>query len=309
MPAPPLALPPIGTWTGSLRSVPIGEARDLAAELEALGYGAMWFPESDGRDVFVLLALLLSATERLLGGTAVATIHARDAIAMTSAAKALTEAFPERVLVGLGVSHRPLVETMRGHTYERPLATMRRYLDAMDAASYSAVEPPTPVRRLLAALGPRMLALAADRTDGVIPYLVPPEHTAVARAAVGDERSVCTVQAVVLEADRDRALDVGRRCHTAFYMHLPNYTTNLLRLGFTEADLADGGSDRLVDGVVAWGSPARILRRIQEHFDAGADHVCVQVIADGPVTPPVAVWRELAPALREIAAVRTGRGR
>jgi probable F420-dependent oxidoreductase len=304
MTAPRLTLPAIGAWTGALRTVPIGEARELAAELEALGYGAMWFPESDGRDVFVLLALLLSATDQMVGGTAVANIHARDAIAMASAAKALTEAFPERALIGLGVSHQPLVEGMRGHVYERPLATMRAYLDAMDAASYTAVEPPTPVRRLIAALGPRMLALAAQRSDGVIPYLVTPEHTAVARAAMADGQAVCSVQAVVLEADRSRALDLGRRAHTAFYMQLPNYTNNLLRLGFSEDDLTGGGSDRLVDAVVAWGSPDDIVRRIRDHFDAGADHVCVQVISDDPTRPPVAVWRELASPLRELGASR-----
>jgi probable F420-dependent oxidoreductase len=305
MTAPRPILPAIGAWTGALRTVPIGEARELAAELEAMGYGAMWFPESDGRDVFVLLALLLSATEHMVGGTAVANIHARDAIAMSSAAKALTEAFPERALIGLGVSHQPLVEGMRGHVYERPLATMRAYLDAMDAASYTSVEPSTPVRRLIAALGPRMLALAAERSDGVIPYLVTPEHTAVARAAMADGQVVCSVQAVVLEADRARALDIGRRSHTAFYMQLPNYTNNLRRLGFSEDDLAGGGSDRLVDAVVAWGSPEDVTRRIRDHFDAGADHVCVQVISDDATQPPIAAWRALAPALQEVAGLRS----
>src|ERR1700722_8039118 len=181
----PLQLAPIGIWTGALDVVPAAQAQELAAELEELGYGAVWLPEVAGRDVMVHLALLLSATQRLVGATGIASIWARDAVTMTAAVKGLTEAFPERVLVGLGVSHHTLVEDLRGHSYEKPLTAMRAYLDALDKAPYTAFRPTTPVHLALAALQPKMLALAGERTDGAHTYLVPPEHTVDARKAVG----------------------------------------------------------------------------------------------------------------------------
>src|ERR1700722_6961101 len=161
-----LQLAPIGIWTGALDVVPAAEAQELAAELEELGYGAIWLPEVAGRDVMVHLALLLSVTRKLVGATGIASIWARDAVTMTGGVKGLTEAFPERVLIGLGVSHHTLVEGLRGHQYEKPLAAMRAYLEAMDAAPYTAFRPSTPVHRVLAALGPKMLALSAEKTDG-----------------------------------------------------------------------------------------------------------------------------------------------
>lgn len=276
----------------------MAQSLDLAAELESLGYGALWFPEANSRDVFVNIGLVLAATETLMGGTAIANIWARDALAMEAAARTLTEAFPERFVLGLGVSHQPLVDHMRGHRYEKPLAMMRAYLDHMDAVDYSAHPPSTPVRRLLAALGPRMLDLAAERTDGVVPYLVTPEHTVIARAAVGDG-VVAPMQAVVLDEDPERGRAVARSAHTAYYMRLPNYTNNLLRLGFEPDDFLDGGSDRLVDALVAHGPIEHIVQRLQEHIDAGADHVGVYVIASDPA-PPITQWRELAPALAEL---------
>jgi probable F420-dependent oxidoreductase len=296
-----LQLAPIGIWTGALDAVPAAEAQELAAELEELGYGAIWLPEVAGRDVMLHLALLLSATQRLVGATGIASIYARDAVTMTGGVKGLTEAFPERVLLGLGVSHHTLVEGLRGHTYDRPLGAMRTYLEAMDKAPYSAFRPVTPVRRALAALGPRMLALSAEKTDGAHTYLVPPEHTEGARKELGSVPLLCAEQAVLLETDPIRAREIGR-AHTAVYVRLPNYQNNLQRLGFSDADFADGGSDRLVDTIVAWGDEEAIVRRVRAHLDAGADHVCVQALAAGPREVPAGQWRALAPALCDGAA-------
>ncbi len=295
-----LPLAPVGIWTAALDVVGAGQAQDLAAELEDLGYGAIWLPEVAGRDVMAHLALLLSSTRRLVGATGIASIWARDAVTMTGGVKGLTEAFPERVLLGLGVSHHTLVEELRGHDYEKPLAAMRTYLDAMDASPYTAFRPTTPVHRMLAALGPKMLALAAERTDGAHSYLVPPEHTDLARKQLGAGPMLCVEQALLLEADRDRAREIGR-AHTSAYVRLPNYQQNLRRLGYADADFVDGGSDRLVDAIVAWGNQEALLDRVQAHFDAGADHVCVQALPARPRDVPTEQWRILAPPLMELA--------
>lgn len=294
-----LALPRLGIWTGSLDAVPLAEACDHAAEIERLGYGALWVPEVAGRDVFVGLGAILRSTDQLVGATGIASIWARDAVAMTGAAKALTEAFPERVLLGLGVSHHSLVEGLRGHEYRRPLEAMRSYLEAMDASPYTAYRPTTPLRRVLAALGPRMLDLAAERTDGAHTYFVTPEHTATARARLG-ERLLCVEQAVLVETDPIRAREIGR-AHTAIYVVLPNYQASLRRMGFEDTDFADGGSDRLVDAIVAWGDEATIAGRVGEQFAAGADHVCVQPLTAERRSVPATQWRTLAPALRDAA--------
>jgi probable F420-dependent oxidoreductase len=300
-----LPLAPIGIWTGDLDVVPAAAAQELAAELEELGYGTIWLPEVAGRDVMVHLALLLSATHRLVGATGIASIWARDAVTMTGAWRGLTEAFPERVILGLGVSHEHLVERLRGHRYARPLTAMRAYLAAMDRSPYTAFRPTTPAHRLLAALGPQMLALAAERTDGAHTYLVPPEHTAWARNELGAGPLLCAEQAVLLETDRARAREIGR-AHTAVYVRLPNYQNNLRRLGFTDDDFADGGSDRVVDALVAWGDENALLRRVRAHLDAGADHVCVQALPPGRRQVPSQQWRKLAPALRAIATSARG---
>ena len=298
--APPLRLSTVGVWTGALDVVPAGRARELAAELEELGYGAVWIPEVAGRDVFVHLALLLSATSRLVGATGIANIWGRDAVTMVGAAKGLAEAFPERALIGLGVSHKNLVEGLRGHDYDKPLSAMRTYLERMDASPYTALRPTTPMRRVLAALGPKMLQLASERTDGAHPYFVPPEHTATARQTLGAGPLLCPEQAVLLETDPAAAREIGRR-HTAIYVAQPNYANNLRRLGFTEEDLEGGGSDRLVDAIVAWGSAEDVVARVQAHLDAGADHVSVQALTASFRDVPDAQWRELAPALVGLA--------
>lgn len=292
-------IPPIGIWTGALEVVPARRAQELAAELEELGYGVVWIPEVAGRDPFVHLTLLLSATDRLIGATGIANIWARDAVTANGAIRGLTEAYPERVLVGLGVSHRNLVSDLRGHNYAKPLTAMREYLDRMDAAPYTSFRPTTPVRRVLAALRPKMLRLAAERTDGAHPYFVTPEHTAKAREILGAEPLLCPEQAVVLESDPDKARAIGRE-YTKVYLGQPNYVNSILELGFTEDELANGGSDRFVDSLVAWGDVEAIVARVRAHLDAGADHVAVQALPSQKRGVPDQQWRELAPALTEL---------
>jgi probable F420-dependent oxidoreductase len=292
-------IPRIGIWTGALDTVPASRSRELAAELEELGYGAVWLPEVAGRDPFVHLALILSATRTLIGATGIANIWARDAVATSGAVKGLTEAFPERMLLGLGVSHQNLVGDLRGHNYDKPLTAMRNYLDGMDKAPYLAQRPTTPVRRVLAALRPRMLRLAAERTDGAHPYFVTPEHTARARETLGAGPLLCPEQAVVLESDPDSARAIGRE-YTKVYLSQPNYVNSILELGFTEADLADGGSDKFVDALVAWGDADQIVARVREHLDAGADHVAVQALPATKRGVPEEQWRDLAPALMSL---------
>jgi probable F420-dependent oxidoreductase len=295
-----LALPHVGLWTGALDCVPATRARELAAELEGLGYGALWVPEVAGRDPFVHLALLLSATERMIGATGIANIWARDAVATSCATKALTEAFPERVLVGLGVSHANLVGGLRGHHYDKPLTAMREYLDGIDGAPYTAERPRTPVRYVLAALRPRMLRLAGERTEGAHPYFVTPEHTAQARETLGAGPLLCPEQAVLLETDPVKAREIGRR-YTTTYLGQPNYRTMITELGFAEEDLADGGSDAFVDALVAWGDEDTILARVRAHLDAGADHVAVQMLPASKRAVPEDQWRALAAPLAALA--------
>jgi probable F420-dependent oxidoreductase len=213
---------------------------------------------------------------------------------MASGQKTLSEAYPGRFLLGLGVSHVPLVEQLRGHGYEKPVPKMTAYLDAMDVAPYDSVPPPS-TSRVLAALGPKMLQLAAKRADGAHPYNVPPEHTKMARQMMGAGPLLCPEQAVALEANPSKAREIARK-FLDIYLGLPNYTNNFLRLGYTEEDCRNGGSDRLVDGIVAWGDLETILRRVREHHDAGADHVCIQVITANPKSL-LDEWRELAGAL------------
>jgi probable F420-dependent oxidoreductase len=227
--------------------------------------------------------------------TGIAGIYSRDAMTTAAAQKTLAEAYPDRFLLGLGVSHQVMVEAIRGNDYAKPYSAMRDHLDRMDGALFLAAPPTAPPKRVLAALRPRMWQLAAERADGALTYFVPPEHTASARDVLGPDRLLCVEQAVVFETDRARAHEIART-HTRTYTPLPNYTNNLRRFGFDDDDFADAGSDRLVDAIVAWGDMEAILAHIQAHHDAGADHVCIQVI-DGGTAPPVAAWRALAHAL------------
>ena len=291
-----IELKPIGIWTAQLDHQPAAKAKEAAAELEQLGFGAIWFPESVGREALTHAALLLGATRRIVIATGIANIYARDPVTMAAAQKTLAEAYPERFLLGLGVSHIPLVEQIRGHTYGKPVVSMRAYLDRMDRAPYRAVPPPVRPIRVLAALGPKMLRLAAERADGAHPYFVPPEHTRRAREILGSDRLLAVEQAVVLETDAVKARETAR-LHTSTYLKLPNYVNNLRRLGFKDEDLVDGGSDRLVDAIVAWGDMNAVIDRVRAHQSAGADHVCIQALPSEPQALPLSQWRELASAL------------
>jgi probable F420-dependent oxidoreductase len=274
----------VGVWSW-LPAAGLDQAVEAAAELERLGYGAFWFPESPGS--FDIARALLEGTSRLVAATGIVSIWKHPPAESAAAQRELTAAHPGRFLLGLGVSHAFLVEG----EYRRPLAKMREYLDELDTA-----DPPVPAsERVLAALGPRMLELARDRSAGAHPYLVTPEHTRRAREILGPDRLLATEQAVVLEADPQRARALGRQ-HLAVYLQAPNYTSNWLRLGFAEEDLADGGSDRLVDALVAWGDPDAIRERVARHHDAGADHLCLQVVT-GEFRAPLEEWRALASIL------------
>jgi probable F420-dependent oxidoreductase len=285
----------IGIWTFQLDLVPANRATELVAELEELGFGAVWVPEAVSREAFTNAALLLRGGNDIVVATGIASIYGRDPMTAAAAHKTVCEAYPGRFLLGLGVSHAPMVEGIRGHDYSKPYSAMKDYLDKMDSALFIGVEPSEPSARALAALGPKMLQLAADRTLGAHSYFVPPEHTAVARETMGPDALLAVELAVVLEPDPSRAREIAKN-HTQIYTPLPNYTNNLRRFGFGDDDFVGAGSDRLIDAIVACGDIDTVAERVRAHHDAGADHVCIQVIQDlGP--PPVDAWRELAAIL------------
>jgi probable F420-dependent oxidoreductase len=292
-----LPLGSTGVWTTKLDALPAARAQETAAELEELGFAAIWFGESMGREAFTQAALLLAGTRQIVIATGIANIYGRDPVTTAAAQKTLAEAYPNRFLLGLGVSHIPLVEELRGHRYDKPVATMRRYLDAMDQAPYRGASPATKPLRILAALGPQMLRLAAERADGAHPYNTPPEHTAQAREVLGPEALLCPEQAVILETNPAKARAVARR-FLALYLTLPNYTNNFLRLGFTESDFASGGSDKLIDAVIAWGDLKTVMKRVDQHLAAGADHVCIQVLTENQIEFPLQEYREIASGVR-----------
>lgn len=285
----------IGIWSGELRFGDEGEKREAMAELEELRYTAAWIPDVGG-DVFGALRDLLDASASMVAATGILNLWMHEASDVGEGFAALEADFPGRTLLGIGVSHHLLIDTTHPGEYAKPLARTRAYLDRLDAASPTVASS----RRVLAALGPKMLDLARDRAAGAHPYLVTPEHTAVARAALGDGPLLAPEQHVVLETDAERARAVARE-GLGVYLQLPNYVNNWRRLGFTEDDFADGGSDKLVDHVVVWGDEATIAARVQAHIDAGADHVCVQAVTGAEHTDfPRAEWRALAPALVDL---------
>lgn len=291
-------LPPlkkIGIWTGAFEQQTAAKVKGAVAELEQLGYGAVWFMEAFGRESLTQAALLLSASSHIVVATGITNIYGRDPLTAAAAQRTLSEAYPERFVLGLGVSHIPLVEQLRGATYEKPVAKMTSYLDAMDKAPYASVAPEK-TYRVLAALGPKMLELSAKRTDGAHTYNVTPEHTKSARQIVGKGPLLCVEQAVVLESDPSKARKIAR-AFLGFYLTLPNYTNNWLRLGFTEDDCKGEASDRLLDAIVAWGDMDAIRSRIDAHLAAGADHVCIQALNADPKSLPMREWQTLAKAL------------
>ncbi|MCP3857666.1 MAG: LLM class F420-dependent oxidoreductase [Actinomycetia bacterium] len=284
-----------GVWTSLLDLHPTGQVREVVAELDDMGWGALWRPESSGRDPLVSAALWLDACPRMAVATGIAQTYARHPLTTMAAGRTLDEAFPGRFLLGLGVSHAPMVEGVRGLDYSTPLRDMEEHLDAMDAAPFTGFGPDGRPPRILAALGPKMLALSATKADGAHPYFATPEHTAQAREIIGPDKFLAPEHMVLLETDPDRARRVARD-NMARYLALPNYANNLKRLGFTDDDISSV-SDRLVDAIVLWGDLDSIVARVREHLDAGADHVCVQALVEDPADLPLDNWRRLAEAL------------
>jgi probable F420-dependent oxidoreductase len=255
-------------------------AAAFAKRVEDRGYGALWIPEGRGRNALVLSSWLLCHTKRLIVATGIANIYARDPVAMAGGQRTLAEQSDGRFLLGVGVSHRPTVEGVRGHTYGKPVPTMRAYLQAMREAPYGAPQPSARPLTIVAALGPRMMALSSELADGAHPYNTTPEHSAQARTILGPGKLLCPEVWVLLETDRVKARSTARRTLSR-YLQLENYVNGWRRQGFGDADLAGGGSDRFLDAMVAWGDEGAIRARIQQHWDAGADHVCIQ-----PISPP-----------------------
>jgi probable F420-dependent oxidoreductase len=253
------------------------QLRDLVRTVENHGYSNLWYPEARGYESMSLAAYLLSCSEKLVIGSSIANIYARDSYTALRATASLNALYGGRFILGLGVSHIPMVEGLRGHRYDKPLSAMSAYLDGINKLAPSGEPPPV----VVAALGPKMLALSGAKSRGAVPYNVTPQHTAEAAAILGPSKWLAVEQKVTLETDPAKARALGRK-ELARYMVLPNYRNNWLRLGFTEAELADGGSDRFIDAMVLWGDADTIKRGLRAHFAAGATHVCLQPVhADG----------------------------
>lgn len=289
----------VGIWTGQLDLQPASRAREVAAELDELGYGALWVPEAVGRDAINHAGVLLDATERMVVATGIANVYNRLPGVAAMAQRLLADDSGGRFLLGLGVSHGPMVEGMLHQSWDKPLSYMRSYLEALDAAFIVSPAPAEDPPRVLAALGPKMLELAATRAWGAHTYFVPVEHTPVAREHLGDGPMLLVEQAAVLSTDPEAARAAARK-HMRTYLTLPNYVNNLRRLGWDDDDLGDSGSDALVDALVAWGEPDTIAARVQSHLDGGADHVCIQVLDADVTALPLDAWRELAPAVLDL---------
>ncbi len=288
----------IGLWAADFDLQPMTKAQEAIAQVEEMGYGAVWVPEAVIREPFASTALLLSATKKMVLATGIASLHARTAQTMQAGWKTLTEAFPDRFLLGIGVSHAPMVQGVHKGTYDKPYTTMVEYLDAMDNGIFFGAAPTTAPQRVLAALGPKMLKLSAERGAGAHPYFTPVEHTAFARETMGADALLAPELAVVLETDSSKAREIARKYMTT-YTRLPNYTNNLKRFGFTEEEIVHQ-EDRLVDAIVAWGSIDSVVAAVKGHLDAGADHVCIQVLTDKPGSLPMREWQELADATRSL---------
>lgn len=279
-----------GIWSSALRYGDPARIAEAATELEALGYSALWIPDVGG-DLFSSVEVLLGATTRVTVATGILNLWMHSPEETAAEHHRLSVEHGDRFLVGIGVSHAPLIDAKEPGRYRKPLTAMAGFLDGLDSAPV----PLAAERRVLAALGPKMLELARTRAAGAHPYNVTVEHTAAARAAVGDGALVLPELAVALTTERDTAHRLGR-AHLEHYLALPNYTNNLRRLGFGDDDFAGGGSARLIDALVAWGDEATIRARVDEHRAAGADHVCVQALSD-EAPFPMAAWRALGPAL------------
>jgi probable F420-dependent oxidoreductase len=275
--------------------LPTPDLRRAVAEIEAMGFGTIWIGESIGREPFAACAIILEATRHVTVATGIANIWVRDATAMMNGSRTLAEAWPGRFVLGIGVSHAPLLQA-RGHQYEHPLAAMRAYLDAMDTAPYRAAAPNPPAPTVLAALGVKMLELARDHTAGAHPYCVPVEHTREARRILGRDRLLAPEQAVVFATNREAARVPGD-IYMRTYLSLQNYRQNLVRLGWPEGELTPPGSDRAFDALVAWGDEHEIARKVKRHYEAGADHVALNVLTPTPDRASIDDLRRLAPLI------------
>lgn len=287
----------LGVWA-FIDSMTAPEAARFAQQVEAWGYSALWIPEAVGRDPFAIISYLAAHTKTLVFATGIANIYARDPMAMNAIHKTVSELAPDRFVLGLGVSHAPLVKDIRGHAYQKPVSTMRAYLQAMESALYMAPNSPEPAPIVLGALRENMLRLSAEKAAGAHPYFVPPEHTAWARNILGPDALLCPEQMVLRETDAGKARQIART-HTTTYTGLDNYKNNLKQFGFVESDFDNGGSDKLVDAIVAWGDDKALQARIKAHWQAGANHVCVQALTDGVQSgPDLAALEMLAPLNR-----------
>ena len=280
----------VGLWSSQLRYGNPDEAAEAAAELDGLGFTALWIPDVGG-PVLDSVDNLLAATEKTVIATGILNLWMHEPAEVAARYAALTETHGERFLLGIGVSHAPLIDSKEPGRYRKPLAATKAFLDGIDASP----QPVPTANRVLAALGPKMLQLSATRAGGAHPYLTVPEHTRQAREVLGPAAMLLPEQTVLLTEDRDQAREIGIPWLRS-YLALPNYANNLLRLGFTEDDVSSV-SDRLFDGLIAWGDEDAVRRRVQEHLDAGADHVCVQVLTADPREFPREQWRRLAEAL------------
>jgi len=282
-----------GVWCAT-DGMPAAAAAQFAQRVEALGYSTLWLPEVFGRDPFAHAAFLATETSTLGLATGIANIHHRLPGVMMQCSNTLAEQTNGRFILGIGVSHHTVVEGLRGLSYDKPLTTMRRYLEAMDASPFMAVRPAENAPRLLAALGPKMLALSAEKADGAHPYWTTPEHTAEAREILGPDKLLCVEQKVVLSTDATEARSAGIGA-LSIYADLPNYRNNWLRLGYTN-DQIDQRDESFIDAVVAWGTADHINARIQAHIDAGANHVCIQALSTiNPFVPDERALEALAP--------------
>jgi probable F420-dependent oxidoreductase len=280
----------IGIWSSQLRYGNPAESAEAAAELEELGFDALWIPDVGG-PVMDAVAHLLASTKQVVIATGILNLWMHEPSDVAAKYAALTTQHGDRFLLGIGVSRALLIDSKEPGRYRKPLAATSAFLDALDAAE----QPVLVENRVLAALGPKMLELAVTRSRGTHPYLVTPDHTRQAREALGDGPLLLPEQTVLLTDDRDEARAVGTDW-LRMYLALPTYANNLLRIGFTEDDLASV-SDRLFDAVIAWGDEETILRRVNEHRAAGADHVCIQVLTADPTEFPRQQWRRLAAAM------------
>ena len=287
---------PVGVWTRT-DGFSAPEAIEFAQRIEELGYGALWIPDAFGRDPFAHASLLLAHTTNLVLATGVVNIHLREAQATACAQRELHDQSGGRFLLGLGVSHQAPVERMQARPYPAPIPSMRAYLHKMENAMWWGPELDGEPPMVLAALGPRMLGLAAERTQGAHPYFSPPIHTEQARTIMGPDAWLCPEQKVILETDPQRARDRARAA-MAGPLQMPNYRNNLMRCGFEEQGLDDGGTDEVVDAVVAWGDEHAVAERVRQHHRAGATHVCIQPLdVDNPTRPSLPTLEALAPLL------------